>query len=723
MSGQANGARPARGAAGAAVRPDPAGFARVWARAIVGTSYVPMGSAGVEDHLRVLSARLVDALLDEPFVATPVREVGAALVSAHFTGPGTLGRTITVLGHRLLACLDLDAGEFASRLACVQGALASGYAQALQQRTLGEQESIRRAALVAREQAEQALRASEARFRAVFAGAASGIGLADMDGRLLDANQSLVDMLGHTVSQLRRRSLADLLHPDDVASVWETYDELLRGRRDHVRVERRFLRRDGEAVWTHLTVSLIRGDDGQPRYQVAMLEDVTEHHLLQTRLRHQALHDPLTQLPNRALFFERLADVFEGAVPGARVGVCFLDLDGFKVINDSLGHDVGDQMLVAVAERLDRCVSQTGHLVARMGGDEFVILVADATGTEQVVAVADRALAALVPPIRLGGHELSVSASVGIVERPVAGTDAAETMQAADITLYWAKSDGKGRWALFDDDRSEREVARHTLSATMPAGLERGEFTIDYQPLVVLADGGLLGVEALVRWRHPRFGLLNPDQFIGLAEETGLIVPLGRWVLETACRQARRWQDLSPSAPLVSVNLAVRQCRDPGLVDDVERILGETALEPGRLQLELTESAVMGTAEPLAALRALAEMGVRIAIDDFGTGYSNLVYLRSLPAHELKLAGPFVEGLRSPDESDPVDERIVETLVSLAHMLGLTVTAEGVETRAQAQRLRAIGCDAGQGRFFAPPGPPDQVARLLAAPQPLGRVW
>jgi EAL domain-containing protein (putative c-di-GMP-specific phosphodiesterase class I) len=256
----------------------------------------------------------------------------------------------------------------------------------------------------------------------------------------------------------------------------------------------------------------------------------------------------------------------------------------------------------------------------------------------------------------------------------------------------------------------------------MPAALEHGEFLVEYQPLVRFTDGHLVGVEALVRWRHPRFGVLNPDAFIGLAEETGLIVPLGRWVLAEACRQARRWQDAFPEADLfVSVNLAVRQSRDPGLVPDVARILAETGLDPSRLQLELTESAIMGTAdEPLEALRALSGRGIRIAIDDFGTGYSNLAYLRHLPVHGLKIAGSFVGGLRSPDAPDPVDEQIVAALVALAHALDLNVTAEGVETGSQAERLRAIGCDAGQGWLFARPGAAEEIDALLAAKRPLG---
>ncbi|MBA8929670.1 diguanylate cyclase (GGDEF)-like protein/PAS domain S-box-containing protein [Kutzneria viridogrisea] len=692
-------------------------FAESWATAIIGTSYVPMTKAEVVDHLRGLTDLLVGALLTEPFRTAAAHEVGIRLVEAHFTGTETLDRTIQLMGDELLGELRRDGDPVLySRIAALQGALAAGYAQSLRERTLDEQEAIREAVLDARDHAEAALRASEARFRAVFAEAAIGMGISDTDGNVLEVNQSLQDMLGYPASELRQRNLRSLMHEDDVASVWEFYEELVRGERDHFRVEKRFKRRDNQSVWTHLTISLVRDDDGRPAYQVAMVEDVTDRHLLQNRLRYQALHDPLTGLPNRALFLERLGKAFDTSVVSARVGLCYLDLDGFKVINDSLGHDIGDQLLVAVARRLDESVSGDGMLVARMGGDEFVILMEGSTGTQSIVDVADRVLTSLTGPVRIDGHELSVSASIGIVERAIEGTTSADVMRDADITLYWAKADGKSRWALYDPERNAREVARFTLSATMPAALERDEFYVDYQPLVRLEDSKILGVEALVRWQHPEFGRLAPDRFIELAEETGLIVPLGRWVLRKACQQARRWLDaFGDATPFVSVNLAVRQSRDPALVADVRQILAEAALPPHLLQLELTESAIMGTAdEPLEALRALSDMGVRIAIDDFGTGYSNLAYLRHLPVHELKIAGSFMEGLRAADGADPVDAQIVSTLVSLAHALGLTVTAEGVETPAQAERLRRIGCDAGQGWLFARPGPPDHIEPLFS---------
>jgi diguanylate cyclase (GGDEF)-like protein/PAS domain S-box-containing protein len=695
--------------AGAQSDPSAERMAQAWVQAIADTGYVPMSRTELQVYLSDLAGRLITAVTADTFQPQIGYDVGSALVEAHFTQPVSLDRTVCVLTEQLGNLGDLG------RRQALLGTLAAGYAEALRERTLAEQEEIRAAAMLARSEAESARWASEARFQAVFAGAVIGIAIADIQGNIVDVNKTISDMLGYRPDELRRLQLDEFIQPEDAPGIRDAYRELLRGEREHIRLEKPYYRKDGHAVWTDLVVSLIRDPDGQPKYIVAMVEDITERHVLQTRLRHQALHDPLTQLPNRTLFFERLGQVLEDAGDDARIGVCYLDVDGFKMINDTLGHDMGDYLLLAVARRLHASISGPGQVVARMGGDEFVVLVERSAGTEQLVDIAEAALAAVREPVQLGAHEISVSASVGVVERPAHTTSATELMKAADTTLHWAKRDGKNRWALFDADRHAHEVTKFELSASLLAALDRGEFLVEYQPLVRLDDETVMGVEALVRWRHPKLGLLGPDRFIEITEETGLIVPLGQWVLREACKQAAAWREQYPELDLVtSVNLAVRQVRDPAIVDEVNAILEETGLDPGSLQLELTESAVMGTGgQPLETLHALADLGVRIAIDDFGTGYSNLAYLRSLPVHSLKLAGSFVAGLRPPDSPDPVDKEIVATLINLAHALHLTVTAEGVETPQQAARLRALGCDTAQGWHYAQPGTPEQVIALL----------
>ncbi|MBO4206286.1 putative bifunctional diguanylate cyclase/phosphodiesterase [Micromonospora echinofusca] len=721
-------------------RPGAQRYAADWARAVRRLGFVPLSGPETERLLLVHTERLARALLAEPFTAQPAADVGRDLVEAHLTEPGILDWSVRALGDRFLAQVlpgrpaprmaGLRAagpgGRMATgpaeRLAQLQGCLAAGFARALRDRTFTQQERIARSAWRARDQVEQALRDSEARFRAVFTGAAIGIGIAGIDGTVIDVNQSFADMLGYSVAELRQINVAALFHPDDAAGMWGLYQDLIGGRLDTVRVEKRYYRKDGSVVWTDLAVSLIRHDDGRPRFTVAMIEDITERYELQQRLRFQALHDPLTGLPNRTLFFETLGRVFAAAPPEHRVGVCFLDLDGFKTINDSLGHDLGDRLLVVIAQRLAECVAGQGHLVARMGGDEFVVLVDPCPDPADAVAVAEAALAAVAAPVQVGDQQLAVSASIGIVSGPVDGTDATGLMKAADTTLYWAKAEGRGRWAVYDPERSARDQARSALAAGLPGALDRDEFVVHYQPIVSLADGRMLAVEALVRWQHPELGLIGPDRFIGLAEETGLIVRVGQWVLERACRDAAGWRAAHPdTTPVVSVNLAARQADDPGIVDTVARALTDSGLSAELLQLELTESAVMGTTgEPLRSLRRLAALGVRLAIDDFGTGYSNLAYLRRLPIHCLKLAAPFVEGIRAA--GDNRDEQIVDALVRLAHALDLRVTAEAVETGVQAERLRALGCDTGQGRLFGAPVEATEIAARLAETDG-GRRW
>lgn len=567
-------------------------------------------------------------------------------------------------------------------------------------------------------------------FRAAFGAAPLPMAVVDREGLVVTANESLGALLGTGSGALVGRIAADLVDLASDARTWHAYREVLRGRQARLRCTRRLKHPDGHSLWVQVTIAPLPAQEEAVLLSIA---DISARRELQARLRHLQMHDPVTRLPNRTLFFERLssaleAEAYEEGGTG-RIGLCYLDLDGFKAVNDTLGHRVGDRLLASVAERLTRCADEAGYargatpLVARLGGDEFALLVEDSTGTDQLADLAESVLKSLQAPFDLSGQRLSVSASIGVVERRAAGTSATHLMQAADTTLYWAKADGKGRWTLFDPERNAHRMTRQALSSTLRAAIERNEFALEYQPLVGMEDGGVRGVEALVRWNHPQFGTLTPNRFIGLAEEDGSIVQLGRWVLATACRQARRWQlDRPDAVPIfVSVNVAVRQVWDSDLVADVAEILAETGLAPHLLQLELTESAVMGSAgRPLQALQALSDMGVRIAIDDFGTGYSNLAYLSRLPVSVLKLDGSFVRGFQyeGPDggaHPNPADEVIVEALIQLAHRLGLTVTAECVETASQATRLRGIGCDTGQGWLYSRPVAPDRISALLTA--------
>ncbi len=438
-----------------------------------------------------------------------------------------------------------------------------------------------------------------------------------------------------------------------------------------------------------------------------------ERQVAEARLAHQTLHDPLTDLPNRTLFRTRLAQ----ALARHSVAVLFLDLDRLKVINDSLGHAAGDRVLVAVARRL-RAVLRPGDTAARFGGDEFTILLEGPAGARDATATAERLAAEIRAPIALDGRDLVVTASVGIAPGGV-GANPDELLRHADIALYRAKLAGGAARVVFDPGMTAPATQRLILELDLRRALEREEFVVHYQPQVAPATGRIAGLEALVRWQHPRRGLVLPTEFIPLAEETGLILPLGEWVLATACRQAARWRERCPDdpPPLLSVNLSARQFQHPDLPRAVARILRESGLAPCGLALELTESLLMEDVDAtIATLRALQALGVRLAIDDFGTGYSSLRYLQRFPVDTLKIDRLFVARLGR----GPRDLGIVEAVTRLGHTLDLRVVAEGVESAAQLCQLRALGCDLVQGEYFAPPLPAAAAEALLCGGAVLG---
>ncbi|MET8942834.1 EAL domain-containing protein [Streptomyces sp. NPDC004542] len=693
-------------------------FATIWSRAVFPVTSTSLTRPEFEERLLPLARRLSGLLRARSFDADEARSVGAALIQAHCTDPEALSRTLDCVDAYLVLYCGADGPqeELRMRSSRLQHAMAAGFAQALRERTLAEQEAIAQAALRAQGVVAQALHASEARFRAVFEGAAIGIGIADLEGNILQVNAALLRMFGGSEQSVRGRSVMDWTHPEDAPHVWKLYDELVRGEREHYHVEKPFYRPDGTALWTNLTVSLLRDADGDPQYQLALMEDTTERRLLNLRLRYEATHDALTGLPNRTLFFERLEKALN-AGEGQRFGLCYLDLDGFKTINDSLGHAAGDRLLVEVADRLQSCATAPGEMVARLGGDEFVALTTGPGTEREVDELAERIMNALVTPISIDGRDLLVRGSIGIVEGPAGERTPAEVLRSADITMYRAKSAGGNRSELADPEADARVITRHGLTTALPTALDRGEFFIEYQPLVHLGDGSVRGAEALVRWLHPQHGVLGPDRFIPLAEHTGLIVPLGRWVLEESVRQAREWRErhgeqAAPGPLRINVNLSPCQLTHPGLVQDTVDILERVGIAPDSLCLEVTESALIGADDDLLKpLRRLHEMGVDIALDDFGTGYSNLANLRRLPVSVLKLDRSFTQSMqRFP--ADPVDLKIVEGIVSLAHSLDLAVTVEGVETGAQAEQLRILGCDTAQGWYYARPGPPERLHDL-----------
>jgi len=503
--------------------------------------------------------------------------------------------------------------------------------------------------------------------------------------------------------------LESAIHPDDRERVAQAQRAAHAGGVPYD-LDHRIVRPDGAIRTVHQQAELIRDASGRPLKRLGIVQDVTERRQLEGQLRHQAFHDALTGLPNRALLFERIGQALARARRDGRpCAVLFLDLDRFKDVNDTVGHDAGDRLLMAVAARL-RGVVRDGDTLARLGGDEFTLLLEDVAGPNEAVRTATRLRETLVVPLIIDGQEYRLTASIGIALGRPDHQRPEDVLRDADIAMYRAKDGGRAGYALFDPAMQEHIVARLELERDLRHALDRQEFTLYYQPIVDLRTGALAKVEALVRWQHPTRGLVSPGDFIPLAEETGLIRPLGRWVLGEACRQARAWQ-VAGTPLAIAVNLTALEFQQPDLADQVAAALAAAGTEARWLRLEITESLAMrDVAATIDTLRALRALGVAIAIDDFGTGYSSLAYLKRLPVSALKVDKAFIDGLGADDE----DTAIVAAIITLGQTLGLRVIAEGVETVEQATLLRALGCDQAQGYHFARPLPAAAVAELLA---------
>jgi diguanylate cyclase (GGDEF)-like protein/PAS domain S-box-containing protein len=561
-----------------------------------------------------------------------------------------------------------------------------------------------------RRRIEQALRDSEERYRRIVELADEGVLTVDTDARVSYLNVRMAEMLGYPVERVLGRRLHELF--DGAAD--RLLDVPVDRRRDQrERYDVRFRRADGSLAWAQISATRIHAADGSPAGSLALVTDITARKHAETKLARLAWHDALTGLPNRAQLVERVGDALvRQAVRGGVVGLLFIDLDQFKTVNDSLGHAAGDQLLTHVADRLEATV-RTGDVVARLGGDEFVVIADNLPGGAAAIDLAERVSAALSQPIRLAGLDLIVTASVGIAlaepSCPAAQRPSAEVLlHHADVAMYQAKARGRACWQVYDPAAADPTLDRLRMLGELRHALPSGALRVHYQPRVDLGSGAVVGYEALLRWQHPRRGLLGPAEFVELAEDSGLIRELGGWVLAQACWAAAGWHAADPDRrPLdIAVNLSAQQLADPNLTSVIADILADTGLDPTTLTLEVTETAVMSDADTaLGVLLALKGLGIRLAIDDFGTGYSSLVYLKRFPVDELKIDRSFVDGLGR----EPEDTAIVTSIVSLARTLGLQVIAEGVETAGQRDVLLSLGCPLAQGFLFARPIPAEEL--------------
>ncbi|MCI2420128.1 EAL domain-containing protein [Saccharopolyspora sp. K220] len=687
-------------------------FVHRWKREIVHTSYVPLHRSDIDELLTDCLDRLLGELTGAALPGEAL-EVGAQLVQIHFTNPEALSRTVRLFAAelpRMLPDLRRD------RLFAAIGDLTAGFAGRLREQTLAEQEVIKQAVLHARDAAEEALRASEARTRAVFTSSALGIAVVSLDGTIEEVNAALTRIFQHTTGELVGGAVFDLVDEPWLGQLQDATGQLAAGELDRCQLETRRTEPNGTHIWTQVSGSLVRDAQGEPDYQVLLYEDITDRHMLQEQFRRQATHDPLTGLANRTQLESSLDAALEPAYPGRRVGLCYFDLDGFKAVNDSLGHPIGDRLLRQVAQRLDALAKAELALAARMGGDEFVVLVPDSRDANSVIELVDRLLREINRPVRIGDHELSASASVGIVEREVADTDAEALLRDADITLYRAKSDGRAQWVLFDAVHNAVALDRFKLSAALPAALEQNELFVEYEPIKWLQSDKLVGATGNVRWDHPEFGELDADRFLALAEETGLITRLGSWALEQVCEQAARWvQRLGEDAPIAAVNLSPRHCRDPELVADVRRILHKTGLPAQSLALGLPEAALFDhNGDPVDTLEIFAEMGIRLVVYEFGDDYTGVGRLRDLPITGVRIDGPHLASLADPDGPDPLGRHLVSSTVGAAKLMGFPVLVGGVRTALQAQRLEELGVCMVQGPYVSELASASEIEQLFA---------
>ncbi|MGA2925148.1 MAG: EAL domain-containing protein [Solirubrobacteraceae bacterium] len=552
------------------------------------------------------------------------------------------------------------------------------------------------------------LRHSEGRLRAVLQNVSDVIGVVSTDGTIAYLSPSTADVLGHHSDELVGANLLALVHPDDRADAAAFCADLGRGgaRRAELRL------RGGDGRWRHTeTIAGEAVDDLGGGRVVVTIRDVSDRRELERQLAHQAFHDPLTDLANRSLFTDRASHELQRTHrSGRQLAVLCIDLDGFKSVNDSLGHACGDELLKAVASRL-RATMRTGDTVARLGADEFAVLIEDC---EEAVAVgaAERLQQALSAPLTLAGERLTLSASVGIAIGGPRTESVAELLRSADIALYRAKAAGDGSHKVFRTEMRAAVVRRANLQSDLRAALGRDELLVHYQPIVELSGGRLAGFEALARWHHPSHGPVSPLEFIPVAEDTGLIVPIGQWVLEQATARLRSWDELGGCDLKINVNVSGRQLTTARFASSVGEILERSRLDPGRLTLELTESVLLKNAdETVARLQQLKELGVRLAIDDFGTGFSSLAYLQRFPVDALKIDKSFIDNVLTNDRAG----ELARSVIALGATLELDTVAEGIEHQSQAAHLRLAGCRLGQGFLFSPPLAPDAVQALLRA--------
>jgi diguanylate cyclase (GGDEF)-like protein/PAS domain S-box-containing protein len=699
-------------------------LAREWARAIVGTTYVPMAFSDVVTSLQDLTERLLGALSGLSVDTRTASDVGARLVAMGFTGAQSLSQTFDVLGRTLRAAFGRAAPQpSCSRIIELLGALATGYTWALRDHVLNQEEEVKQALSLAWQDLERDLRASRARFRKVFDSSPVGIAISEPDGRIVHINRSLEDILDYPPGELLGRTLSELFAPADQATVEQSYRGLVTDPDSRFRVRFPLRRADGENAWVYLHAAALPDPEQDPRCLLTMVHDVTDLHLLEQRLHHQTLHDLQTGLPNRQYLITHLEKILAQLEPSDVITLMHLDLDGFSAINDGLGHHAGNQLLDVVARRLEGAVANQQAMVARLGADEYAILIKPGDSAPDVGAVAEVINTGLAEPFYIDGIGVAATATIGVVQRRVAGATPEELMRAASTTLRRLHGQGMRQWAAFDPGIDAVDRAKHRLAAEMPGALEMGELSVNYQPVVTLDDPRLvMGVEATLSWQHPQRGVLPHEHCAQAAQRTGAVHAVGEYLLRAAAEQAVCWREsIGDGAPPVVVNLLRSQAQDQDLVARVRAVLKETSLEPGELELRVPVTAIRTAAGDLNGeggghaednLKVLAELDVRTGLYDFAGSIGGVRCVAELPVRVVRIAQPISEQVAN--DPSRILSQAAQALVHIVRGAGIDVVAFPVDSAEQAACWPWIGANWAVGALFGQPSPPHDIELRLA---------
>jgi diguanylate cyclase (GGDEF)-like protein/PAS domain S-box-containing protein len=688
-----------------------------WAGALAQVVYIARSRDEIERELSSALDDVLRAWQAVPFDAEPAAEVARRLVGTGLTSPECVEASINVLGDgmpRLPGAPSAD--DAAGRLVQVFSAMARGFSEGMRRRLFAEQERLTRALIRARENAERALEDSEARFEEIFTSSSVGMAISDLDGGLIRTNRALADILGHRRGRLAVQQLEEIFHPRDAAHLTLRYRGLLEQDPLPFRERRRLLRADGEEALVFLSASVLRDPDGTARYYVTTAEDVSDKHFLEGQLQFQAVHDALTGLVNRQRFMGRLEEMLRGRNKADEITVFHLDLDGFRAINNGMGREAGDRLLRSVAAKLREVFEGETVTIARFDGDEFGVLLEHSSDTPSVASIAAHINDELAEPVYVGEDGVATTATIAVAHRPSADILPADLLRATDTTLQRLKASGRRQWGMVDSDANERDQARFTLASSMPGAWESGDLGVEYQPLVSMKDRSIVAVQALLHWEHAEHGPLDHVRCLEALAETGLSLPIGRWMLGRACEQLRSWTDrFDGGLPKLYVELSQELAGDPDLVATVQGVLADAHLEAGQLRLGMPVPALCMT-DGLAEdnLDVLVDLGVSMVLYEFGTTRGDLACLEDLPVRAVKMSDRVVSRVDRMGE-DALFTRAIRQLVPLIRESGIRVVVGDIANEAQFEWWLEVGADIAQGDFTGTAGSPQDAEHLFVA--------